>query len=49
SLKARQSLAKELEYTGDMHDSAAMNVWLIKEVLTQVANNGGIVPDELTH
>ena len=49
SLKSRQALAKELDYDGDVHDSATMNVWLIKEVLTQVASNGGSVPEELTH
>lgn len=49
SLKSRQALAKELDYTGDIHDSAKMNIWLIKEVLTQVASNGGTVPEELTH
>jgi hypothetical protein len=28
SLSARQELAKELHYSGDTKDSAAMNIWL---------------------
>src|SRR5689334_13552860 len=28
SLSARKDLAKELHYTGDTNDSAAMNIWL---------------------
>src|SRR5690349_16847836 len=32
SLSARQALAKELHYPGDVKDSAAMNVWLHKQV-----------------
>lgn len=47
SLSARQSLAKELGYTGDMHDSAKMNIWLHKQVIAKLAANGGKVPDEL--
>lgn len=46
SLGHRQELAKELGYTGDMHDSASMNIWLHKEVMTQIAANGGYVPTE---
>ncbi len=51
SLKARQELAKELGYTGstDAKHSGDMNVWLIKEVLKQVAESGGTVPKSLTH
>lgn len=49
SLSARKSLAKELGYTGDMTDSASMNIWLHKAVMTKLAENGGIVPKELTH
>ncbi|MCX5616421.1 DUF3597 domain-containing protein [Bombella sp. TMW 2.2559] len=44
SLKARQSLADELHYTGDKNDTATMNVWLIKQVYTELANNGGKIP-----
>jgi hypothetical protein len=47
SLTARKELAKELGYTGDGSDSAAMNVWLHKQVMTKLAANGGKVPDEL--
>ncbi len=49
SLTARKTLAKELGFTGDTHDSAAMNVWLHKAVMTKLGENGGIVPKELTH
>jgi hypothetical protein len=47
SLGSRKELAKELGYTGDMNDSATMNVWLHKQVMTKLAANGGKVPDEL--
>ena len=49
SLTARKSLAKELDYTGDMADSAKMNVWLHKQVMTKLAENGGKVPADLKH
>ena len=49
SLAARKTLAQELHYPGDMHDSGAMNVWLHKAVMTKLGENGGIVPKELTH
>src|SRR6185503_6305750 len=47
SLSARQELAKELHYSGDLHDSATMNIWLHKQVMTKLAENGGKVPDSL--
>jgi hypothetical protein len=47
SLSARKELAKELHYTGDTNDSAAMNVWLHKQVMAKLAQNGGKVPAEL--
>ena len=47
SLTARKELAQELSYTGDMNDSASMNIWLHKQVMTKLAENGGKVPDEL--
>ncbi|WP_131196105.1 DUF3597 domain-containing protein [Lichenihabitans psoromatis] len=47
SLTARQELAKELNYTGDMHDSASMNIWLHQQVMQKLAANGGKVPDDL--
>jgi hypothetical protein len=49
SLSARQELAKELHYTGDLHDSASMNIWLHKQVMAKLAENGGKVPDNLKH
>jgi hypothetical protein len=47
SLENRKELAKELNYTGDTGDSAAMNIWLHKQVMTKLAQNGGKVPAEL--
>jgi hypothetical protein len=47
SFGARKQLAKELNYTGDPNDSAAMNVWLHKQVLVKLSENGGKVPPEL--
>jgi hypothetical protein len=47
SLTARKELAQELNYSGDMNDSASMNIWLHKQVMTKLAENGGKVPDEL--
>jgi 3-oxoacyl-ACP reductase-like protein len=47
SLQNRKELARELGFTGDMNDSATMNIWLHKRVMTQLAANGGKVPDEL--
>ena len=46
-LQARRELAQELGYTGDTSDSAAMNMWLHKQVMQKLAENGGKVPDEL--
>lgn len=47
SLAARKELAKELHYDGNTNDSAAMNVWLHKQVMTKLAENGGKVPASL--
>ena len=47
SLGARKELATELGYTGDMNDSATMNIWLHKQVMKKVAENGGTVPADL--
>ena len=49
SLNARKDLAKELGYTGDTNDSATMNIWLHKQVMTKIAENGGKVPADLKH
>jgi hypothetical protein len=46
-LGARKELAKELGYTGDMNDSAKMNIWLHKQVMNKLAANGGKVPADL--
>lgn len=47
SLQARKQLAGELGYTGSTDDSAAMNVWLHKQVIKKLAENGGKLPDDL--
>ena len=48
SLTARKELAKELHYTGDTNDFlASMNIWLHKQVMQKLAENGGKVPDDL--
>lgn len=47
SLEHRKELARELQYDGDMNDSAAMNVWLHKRVMKELAANGGKLPPEL--
>lgn len=49
SFDARKKLAQELHYTGDMNDSAGMNIWLHKQVMSKLAENGGKVPKELLH
>src|SRR4051794_13637259 len=48
SFQARKELAQELHYSGDMNDLAAMNIWLHKQVMQKLAENGGKVPDDLT-
>ena len=48
SREAREELAKELNCPADqMGDSAKMNTWLHKEVLRQIAANGGNIPADL--
>jgi hypothetical protein len=46
-LAARKELAKELHYAGNTNDSAAMNIWLHKQVMIKLSENGGKVPDPL--
>jgi hypothetical protein len=46
-LKARRLLADELGYKGDKGDTAKMNVWLHRQVMNKLAENGGKVPDDL--
>jgi hypothetical protein len=47
SLSERKMLAKELNYSGDTNDSATMNIWLHKQVMTKLAENGGKLPADL--
>jgi hypothetical protein len=47
SLTARKELAGELGYTGSTDDSATMNVWLQKQVMQKLAENGGKLPDDM--
>ena len=47
SLQERKDLADELGYSGDKNDTAKMNMWLHKEVMRKLAENGGKVPAEL--
>jgi hypothetical protein len=44
SFENRKELARELGYTGDPGDSAAMNIWLHKRVMKELAAHGGKVP-----
>ena len=41
------SLIGKVHFTGDKNDSASMNIWLHKQVMVKLAENGGKVPDEL--
>jgi 3-oxoacyl-ACP reductase-like protein len=47
SLSERKELADELGFTGDKGDSASMNIWLHKQVIKKLSENGGKVPAEL--
>lgn len=47
SLAERKGLAQELGYTGALDGSAEMNIWLHKQVMRELAANGGKVPAEL--
>ncbi len=47
SMTARKALAAELHFTGDTNDSAAMNIWLHKQVMMKLAENGGVLPADL--
>ncbi len=49
SAATRKHLANELHYQGDMKHSAKMNIWLHKQVMIKLAENGGKVPDDLKH
>lgn len=45
SLAERKELAGELGYTGDTSDTATMNVWLHKQVIQKIKDNGGQIRD----
>ena len=48
SLAARKELAKELKYNGtDADGSAEKNMWLHRELMKKLAENGGKIPKEL--
>ena len=48
SLAARKELAADLNYTGTAADgSAEKNIWLHKELMKVLAENGGNVPNNL--
>ena len=47
TLQERKDLADELGYSGDKGDTAKMNMWLHKEVLRRMEQNGGKVPANL--
>lgn len=49
SLSARKELAQELGFTGDSNDSASMNIWLHKQVMSKLAANGGKLPPDIKH
>lgn len=49
SLDNRKQLADELGYTGAKDGSAEMNMWLHRQVMKKLAENGGTIPEELTH
>ena len=49
SLTARKELAQELGYKGELNGSAEMNIWLHKQVMTKLAETGGVVPVSLQH
>ncbi|WP_338662150.1 DUF3597 domain-containing protein [Pararoseomonas sp. SCSIO 73927] len=46
-LESRKELARDLGYSGSTDDSASMNIWLHKQVMQKLAENGGKVPDSL--
>ena len=49
SFSARKQLAQELGYKGSLDGSVEMNVWLHKQVMTKLAESGGVVPESLKH
>jgi hypothetical protein len=49
SLSARKQLAQEFGYKGSLDGSAEMNIWLHKQVMTKLAESGGVIPESLKH
>jgi hypothetical protein len=47
TLQERKELADELGYKGDKSDTATMNMWLHKQVMKKLEENGGKVPADL--
>src|SRR5882757_5630709 len=47
SLSARKELAAELKYSGDTSDSASMNIWLHRQMMKNLAANGGKLPADV--
>ena len=45
TLAERKELANELGYTGDTSDTAAMNIWLHKQVIARIRADGGQIRD----
>lgn len=45
TLAERRELANELGYTGDTSDTASMNIWLHKQVIQRIKDNGGQIRD----
>ncbi len=48
SLSERKELADELGYTGDKSDTATMNIWLHRQVIQKIIDNGGQLPRDMT-
>jgi hypothetical protein len=49
SLNARKQLAQELGYKDALNGSAEMNIWLHQQVMSKLAESGGVVPESLKH
>lgn len=47
SLAERRELADELGYTGDKSDTAAMNIWLHRQVMDRLKTNNGRPTEDL--
>jgi hypothetical protein len=47
SVEARQALAVELGYSGDMNDIETMDDWLHTEVMNELFEQSGQIPNEM--